>query len=236
EVSSCKHAIKLRIAVACHYCTNILRFLDNPVTDVMFEMKGPFSSSVVCGIASSNKQKTTVLLYGFPELKARLRTAGDGLCIRATNAPWCNVTGRPSLQGVPDHHRRFSSPVHATRSARIMHSCYERTMVQRNRATFPAGLNGPSGRKGAAESRKGLVAGVLSNWAPQTRLSNATYTRVHAGKPIVFLLYVNDLPDVLSSPCPLFVGDLKFWGSNASIHQMVVELRSSDRWMAPSSE
>ncbi|KER33861.1 hypothetical protein T265_00308 [Opisthorchis viverrini] len=35
-----------------------------------------------------------------------------------TNAPWCNVTERPSLQGVPIHHTRFSSFVHATRSAR----------------------------------------------------------------------------------------------------------------------
>ncbi|KAG5441210.1 hypothetical protein CSKR_102423 [Clonorchis sinensis] len=39
---------------------------------------------------------------------------GDGY----TNAPWCNVTERPSLQGVPVHHTRFSSLVHATRSAR----------------------------------------------------------------------------------------------------------------------
>ncbi|KER31703.1 hypothetical protein T265_02074 [Opisthorchis viverrini] len=36
-----------------------------------------------------------------------------------TNAPWCIVTGRPSLQGVPVHHTRLSSLVHSARSALV---------------------------------------------------------------------------------------------------------------------
>ncbi|KER24499.1 hypothetical protein T265_07862 [Opisthorchis viverrini] len=34
-----------------------------------------------------------------------------------TNTPWCNATGCPSLQRVPDCHTRFSPLAHATRFA-----------------------------------------------------------------------------------------------------------------------
>ncbi|KER27301.1 hypothetical protein T265_05626 [Opisthorchis viverrini] len=41
--------------------------------------------------------------------------------------------------------------------------------------------------------------------------------------PLLFLIYVNDLPDVLASPCLLFADDLKSWSSNASALQMDVD-------------
>ncbi|KER32081.1 hypothetical protein T265_01853 [Opisthorchis viverrini] len=41
--------------------------------------------------------------------------------------------------------------------------------------------------------------------------------------PLLFLIYVNDLPDVLASPCLLFPDDLKSWSSNASALQMDVD-------------
>ncbi|KER33972.1 hypothetical protein T265_00178 [Opisthorchis viverrini] len=41
--------------------------------------------------------------------------------------------------------------------------------------------------------------------------------------PLLFLIYVNDLPDVLASPCLLFADDLKSWSSNASDLQMDVD-------------
>ncbi|KER31795.1 hypothetical protein T265_02027 [Opisthorchis viverrini] len=41
--------------------------------------------------------------------------------------------------------------------------------------------------------------------------------------PLLFLIYVNDLPDVLASPCLLLADDLKSWSSNASALQMDVD-------------
>ncbi|KAG5454452.1 Ras- protein Rab-8A [Clonorchis sinensis] len=41
--------------------------------------------------------------------------------------------------------------------------------------------------------------------------------------PLLFLIYVNDLPDVISSPCLLFADDLKSWSSNASALQIDVD-------------
>ncbi|KER32541.1 hypothetical protein T265_01417 [Opisthorchis viverrini] len=41
--------------------------------------------------------------------------------------------------------------------------------------------------------------------------------------PLPFLIYVNDLPDILASPCILFADDLKSWSSNASALQMDVD-------------
>ena len=41
--------------------------------------------------------------------------------------------------------------------------------------------------------------------------------------PLLFLIYVNDLPDVLSSPCLLFADDLKSWSSNGSALQNDVD-------------
>ncbi|KER30285.1 hypothetical protein T265_03236 [Opisthorchis viverrini] len=42
-------------------------------------------------------------------------------------------------------------------------------------------------------------------------------------EPFLFLIYVNDHPGVLASPCLLFADDLKPWSSNASALQMDVD-------------
>ncbi|KAG5443468.1 hypothetical protein CSKR_104756 [Clonorchis sinensis] len=90
-------------------------------------MRGQFfSSSVVYGVAryktqprraQHQQQQTQVSGQAQNHRRWAMHPCywrGDGY----TNAPWCNVTERPSLQGVPVHHTRFSSLVHATRSAR----------------------------------------------------------------------------------------------------------------------
>ncbi|KER24776.1 hypothetical protein T265_07661 [Opisthorchis viverrini] len=41
--------------------------------------------------------------------------------------------------------------------------------------------------------------------------------------PLLILIYINDLPDVLASPCLLFADDLKSWSSNASALKMDVD-------------
>ncbi|KER30098.1 hypothetical protein T265_13228, partial [Opisthorchis viverrini] len=46
--------------------------------------------------------------------------------------------------------------------------------------------------------------------------------------PLLFLVYVNDLPDVLASTCLLFADDLKYWTYNASALQMDVD--AANQW------
>ncbi|KER19859.1 hypothetical protein T265_11471 [Opisthorchis viverrini] len=89
------------MAVPCNHRPDMLQFLDRTVMDAAFEI---IRLGCVVHWAGNHRRWATHPCYrrggGYP------------------NAPWCNVTGRPSLQGVPAHYTGFSSLVHATRSAR----------------------------------------------------------------------------------------------------------------------
>ncbi|KAG5446838.1 hypothetical protein CSKR_104627 [Clonorchis sinensis] len=85
-------------------------------------MRGQYFSSVVYGVAryktqprrvQHQRQQTEAQNHRLCAMHPRYWKGGG-----YTNATWCKVTGRPSLQGVPVHHTSFPSLVHATRSAR----------------------------------------------------------------------------------------------------------------------
>ncbi|KAG5454266.1 hypothetical protein CSKR_106528 [Clonorchis sinensis] len=123
--NSCGSAITLGMTVPCHHCTDMLRFMDSPVTVV----KG---AAIGEGIRSS-------VAAGSGQTKRHLSFA----CIS-----WCCETNDNLDKSNPatDKRQRPGSEPPAMGDTPVLLEgwrVYERTMVQRNRATLPAGRTRP---------------------------------------------------------------------------------------------
>ncbi|KAG5453154.1 hypothetical protein CSKR_106981 [Clonorchis sinensis] len=116
------------MTVPCHHCTDMLRFMDSPVTVVKGAAIGEgIRSSVAAGSGLTQYPQATPCIYIYKDKRKDTRHSLVFLDV-----------------------------------ARQMTTGTSPTQLQTN-----GNDNKPSGRKGTVESRKGLIAGVLSNWVWQ---------------------------------------------------------------------